>query len=57
MFEMRNQKGEQVKDPLINVKLRVVLLSTVSEKFTSGKPCFELKMKRILRVVVPCILV
>jgi hypothetical protein len=52
MFEIRSQRGEQVKYPLIDIKLHLVLLSIVSEKLTSGKPCFDLKMKRKISLIV-----
>lgn len=42
---MRSQREEKLEDPLINKQLHLVLLSTVSETFTSGKPCFDQKMK------------
>jgi hypothetical protein len=46
MSEMRNQRGEQLKDPLIKIKIVLVLLPTVLETFASGKACFYLQMKR-----------
>jgi hypothetical protein len=52
MFEKRSQRGEQLKGPLINIEVHLVLLSTVSETFTTGKPCFDLKMKQKVSLIV-----
>ena len=43
MLETRSQRREQVKYPSINIKVHLVLQSTVSETFASGKTCFRPK--------------